>query len=121
MGDPSDFGIRKDFGSSECQHFGWANHCRGCFHQFRVKIDANDQGWIFGTEIVLSTLNAKFHFFFTPIKRRNIILEWNYVIWSGILAKFSAKCPSLTITDLTLGYLSPMALLMALTKPSAVG
>ena len=55
------------------------------------------QGRIFDAEIVLSTQNAKFHFFFNPKKRRNIALEWNYVIWSRILAKFSTKWPSLVI------------------------
>ena len=62
-------------------------------------LECNDQGRIFGTEIVFSTPNARFNFFFNPKKHRNIVLEWNYVIWSRILAKFSAKCRSLVMTS----------------------
>ena len=59
------------------------------------QIFSGKQGRIFDTEKVLFTPDAKFRFFFNPRKRRNIVLEWNYVIWIRILAKFSAKCPSL--------------------------
>ena len=61
---------------------------------------SNDQGRAVGMEIVLSTPNAKFHFFFYLKKCRNIVLERNYVIWSGNLTKFSANCPPLFITHL---------------------
>ena len=63
----------------------------------------NHQGWAVGAEIVLSTPNAEFHFFFNPKKSRNIVLVRNYVIWSGILAKFSANClPLLMILGVTI-------------------
>merc|ERR1711860_82811 len=57
------------------------------------------QGWAVGLEIVISTPKAKFHFFSSPKKRRNIVLEWNYVLWSGFLAKFNANCPPLMILN----------------------
>jgi len=56
------------------------------------------QGWAVGLETVLSSPKAKFHFL--SVKNcRNIVLESNYIIWSGFLAKFNANCPPLMILN----------------------
>jgi len=53
------------------------------------------QGWAVGWEIVISTPKAKFHFFSSPKKRRNIVLEWKYVLWSVDFSEIQLQPPNL--------------------------